>query len=399
MRQQRISDALELSDRATKADPQSKRAWLMAGSLRIALNQEEQGLANFRKAIEIDPKDAMTYKVLGFTLMDHNRLQEATQVWRDLLKQDPNERDAHANLGTILLHSKKYGEAVPELEAALNPDKPSRAIQTDLANAYFGAGDNEKAVAAIRKAVAAEPKPGTWNDAAYYLADHNVELAEAQEYGEKAVQSAEEATKELALDQLGVSGEKNTRSLAYYWDTLGWVYFRQGKLEKAEKYIQASWGLSQKSIVADHLGQVYEKQGKKPAAIRMYAAAVDLSPAATEARERLLRLAGTKLRADAAVSAARERLSEERSVALGKPGPQRGTAQFLVLFTAGPKVEQVKFLEGPEDMRSLGKAITTAKFDVSFPDDAPTRLVRQGMVYCGQISGCQFVFMPLDYTP
>ena len=157
--------------------------------------------------------------------------------------------------------------------------------------------------------------------------------------------------------------------------------------------------LNQTSFVGDHLGQVYEKQGKRQAAVRMYAAAVALDSLATEAQGRLQRLAGTKLRADAAVSAARERLSQERTVNLGKLGPHQATAQFLVLFTPGPKVEQVKFLEGPDDMRSLDKAISAAKFDVPFQDDAPTRLVRQGMVYCDQMTGCQFVFMPLESNP
>jgi hypothetical protein len=61
-------------------------------------------------------------------------------------------------------------------------------------------------------------------------------------------------------------------------------------------------------------------------------------------------------------------------------------------------MEQTKFLEGPDEMRSLDNAIAAAKFDVPFPDDAPTHLVRQGIVHCGPISGCRLVLMPLEAT-
>lgn len=399
--QQRFRDALELCDRATKLDPNAKEAWALAGSLRLSWAREpEAGLANLRKAIEIDPKDARTYKAMAFALIALRRVEEAMQVWRDLLKQEPNQPDAHPNLGKLLLNSKRYGEAVSELEAAAKLNRPSAWIQGNLAQAYFGMGDNDRAVAAMRKAVEIQPEPATLNDAAYYLTEHNVALAEAEQYAEKAVQEGERATQKLTLDQLDVGNLKETRSLSYFWDTLGWVYFRQGNLEKAEKFLRASWALEQKVIVGDHLGQVYEKLGKRPLAIRMYAAAVALDRTATEVQSRLHRLAGTKVRADAAVSQARDQLSQGRTVNLGKLGGSRqGSAQFLILFTAGPKVEQIKFLEGPDDMRSLDKAIAAAKFDVPFPDDAPTRLVRQGTLFCSRISGCQFVLMPLETGP
>ena len=64
-------------------------------------------------------------------------------------------------------------------------------------------------------------------------------------------------------------------SLIAYWDTLGWVYFARGDLDKAEKYVSAAWRLGQHGEVGDHLGQIYEKRGKKDEAIRTYALAMN----------------------------------------------------------------------------------------------------------------------------
>ena len=52
-------------------------------------------------------------------------------------------------------------------------------------------------------------------------------------------------------------------ALAAAWDTLGWVHFRTDQFAEAEKYLNAGWNLTQDPVIADHLGQVYEKQGKK----------------------------------------------------------------------------------------------------------------------------------------
>jgi hypothetical protein len=41
--------------------------------------------------------------------------------------------------------------------------------------------------------------------------------------------------------------------LIAYWDTLGWVYFSEGNLDKAEKYVSAAWGLGHHGEVGDHL--------------------------------------------------------------------------------------------------------------------------------------------------
>ena len=60
---------------------------------------------------------------------------------------------------------------------------------------------------------------------------------------------------------------RSSRSLIAYWDTLGWVHFGEGDLDKAEKYVAAAWELGHHGEVGDHLGQIYEKRGEKDLAL------------------------------------------------------------------------------------------------------------------------------------
>jgi predicted Zn-dependent protease len=60
-----------------------------------------------------------------------------------------------------------------------------------------------------------------------------------------------------------------------YLDSLGWVYFRQGKLTDAERILVKAVDLTgQDPTVHDHLGDVYMKLGKTQEAIAQWNASM-----------------------------------------------------------------------------------------------------------------------------
>ena len=64
-----------------------------------------------------------------------------------------------------------------------------------------------------------------------------------------------------------------------YVDSLGWVYYRLGKLELAEKYLtDATKLLPRDATVHEHLGDVLAKRGDTPRALQSYRTALDLDP-------------------------------------------------------------------------------------------------------------------------
>ena len=82
--------------------------------------------------------------------------------------------------------------------------------------------------------------PWMFNNVGYELADRNKKLLIALEYAEKAVGQEEEASQKLKLSELGIEDLAHTSSLAAFWDTLGWVHFRMGNLDQAEKYLKSA---------------------------------------------------------------------------------------------------------------------------------------------------------------
>ena len=398
-RQHDLAAAADALQRAVKVDAQYKDAWQLLGSVRLMQGRNDEGFSALRKAIEVDPKDTRTYKVLGFAYMHMRRQEDAIPVWRDLLKQDPDDADAHANLGNVLLNLKRYGEAVPELEAAVALNKPSAPLEIALGRAYIGAGTPDKAVPLLKKAGEASLNLVDWNNAAYYLADNNLELLDAQRYAEKAVRSVEDDAANMRLDKLDRPDLDRMTRLANFWDTLGWVYFRQGDLTKAQKYLEAAWNLDQTEDIGDHLAQVYEKQGKKGLADHQHVLAKGWSDSGFGGPPALRHRDGTSPTAASGPKSVApvEELSEMRRTKLGTLSTKQGSAEFFVLLVSGGKVEDVKFISGAEHIRSLGNVLRTLTFKAPLPDDSPVKLVRRGVLVCaGGSFGCDFTLFTVD---
>lgn len=192
-----------------------------------------------------------------------------------------------------------------------------------------------------------------------------------------------------------------TQKLGFYWDTLGWVHFRLGHLDQAESYLHAAWLLLQGAVEADHLGQVYEQQKKTEKAIHMYRLALSTPEShlgfSDETRHRLEHLTGVKtptvpdlIREDPNGS----ELSQLRSVKLKRLVPGTATAEFFLLFSPGPKVEAVEFISGSEKLKSAGKALSEADFQVAFPAGSSARLLRRVLLMCSSVSGCKADLFP-----
>lgn len=389
--------------RVLEVDPKFTRARLELATVYMALGQSDSALDALRKAIDSDPKQLVARKTYAFVLLSLRRWDAAIDAWRETVKIAPDDPEANSGLGISLVQQKRYGEALPYLEtAAKNDNSPGARVR--LGDAYLRGGQIEKGTATLEKVVEANPGPEMWNDVGYELADANVSLPKALEYARHAVDAQEMASHDVELSNLLPEDLACTQKIGMFWDTLGWVHFRLGHLDQAESYLHAAWLLSQGAVEADHLGQVYEQQKKTEKAIHMYRLALGTPEAHApggswdETRHRLEHLTGAK--APTAMDLLRgdpngTELSQLRTIKLKRLVPGSATADFFLLFSPGPKVEDVKFIGGSEKLKSAAEALSEAKFQVAFPEGSSARLVRRAIVMCSDVSGCNAVL----FTP
>ena len=398
------SAALNGFKRAVEVDPKFTRAWIELAAMCLASGQSDSGLDALRKAIESDPKQLVARRTYAIVLTGLRRSDAAMDAWREILKIAPDDPEANSGLGALLMQQKRYAEALPYLETAAKNDNSPGALFR-LGDAYLRGGQIEKGTATLEKVVEANPGPGMWNDVGYELADVNVSLPKALEYARHAVDAQEMESHDVELSDLLPEDLACTQKIGFFWDTLGWVHFRLGHLEQAENYLQAAWLLQQAGVVADHLGQVYEQQKQTKKAIHMYRLALATPEAHPpgglwdETRRRLEHLTGAK--APAAMDLLRgdpsgSELSELRSVKLKRLVPGSATAEFFLLFSPGPKLEDVEFISGSQELKSAANALSEASFQVAFPEGSSARLVRRAILMCSSISGCEAVLFTPD---
>jgi tetratricopeptide (TPR) repeat protein/transglutaminase-like putative cysteine protease len=377
--------AVDLLQRAVELEPRHSSAWGTLGNAYYAQRRLDEAIAAYRSQIEVNPYDPHAYNDLGLALWLSEKYDDARAAFQKQIEISPLDRDAHHSLGVFLLERHLYAEAVPELEKAASLNSGNAQLQAELGRAYLNVGQDEKAMTAFARAAELGPNPLVWNSIAYGMASSKAHWDRAQQYAESAVASVSAVTRNWSLDTLRPQDLAVVDMLTSTWDTLGWILYQRGQVDKAMPFLQAAWTVSQHGEVGDHLAQIYEKRGQKEKAIQTYAQALAAIRPQPETRARLAALVGDG-KVDALVQAARAELVALRTRPLGRIAGA-GRAEFLILVTPG-KSHDVKFISGDEKLRSAVSVLRAADYGFVFPDSSGSRILRRGTLSCTAAGEC-----------
>jgi tetratricopeptide (TPR) repeat protein len=243
---ERYADAVATFEKLSAADPSQ------AGRSQAQIVETYRMAKDFAKAEAVAnaaykryPEDRTLIVVRASLLADLGKGDEAIRDMKAFIKG----REDHQNyitLAQIYEKSKKYAEMADALQKAEDLANGEDEVETVvfLRGAMYERQKNFPAAEAeFRKVLAKNADSASaLNYLGYMLADRNVRLEEAYEMIKKAVD----------LDP----------GNAAYLDSLGWVYFRLGKLHEAELALkQALQRFSKDPTIHDHLGDVYFEQG------------------------------------------------------------------------------------------------------------------------------------------
>lgn len=387
-------------EQALRLDPKWVDCWLLLGNVHMMAHQFEQGTQAYQKAVALEPTNVNNRKLLAmaFTLARHNGAAIAT--WQEVLKRRPADSASIEKLRALLLEAGRSREALVYLLDAEHEHGDVPETQRQLGEAYLDTHDDEKALEHFHKALELDGSPKMLNAVAYSMAEAKRDLSDALQYAEKAVKETEEqSAKAEALDS---SNFGMMTSLAAEWDTLGWVKFRMEDYEAATKYLEAAWSVIQAPAIGDHLGQVYEKTGKKRQAAQTYSMVVNaLGENGDPTLKQRMNANLTSLAAEGVKSSrdAAGDLSALRSYRVNTIKEWGGgykIANFGIALKKEPTAPLVWFLNGADELKDSTEALAKIKFKISFPDDGPTRVVQRGMPSCSEAAKkCTLVLLPV----
>ncbi len=140
---------------AIRLDPQNAYAW---EELAWALNSKDppepvEAEQAAREAIRLKPTYLYNYYQLGWALETQGRCDEAIAAFEQALRINPAFLDGSHGLAHVYLAQGEYGKALARFEVEREIQESPMLI-SDIAAAYAGLGDSEKALAALEDALA-----------------------------------------------------------------------------------------------------------------------------------------------------------------------------------------------------------------------------------------------------
>ena len=248
------------------------KAYALSADFFLNTDQNNYALRALERANDLNPSNDSAWQKRLQLLLNQRRFDDVIEAGKQAIQNVPQDPILLYMLGNAYLSSRQYEKAEEHLkEASTLPAR--RPLKTNifgsLADTYAGLEKWDSAFEYYQKAIELDTQnPVIYNNYAYYLSQQEQLLPKAEE---------------LALRALEFS-PNNTSFL----DTVGWIYYKQGQLQKAQKYIQQAVNSADPSAdILEHMGDVLLKLDKPNEAKKWWQKALEKDSAKTHLKDKI----------------------------------------------------------------------------------------------------------------
>ena len=396
MRSGDMQGAKELLDKVKAKNPEQANLWSAYAFIAQRERNLDEAKADMRKELSLHPDNAQVVGSLAASELNSGDSVGARQTVQQFLSRHPENLRLSLYLATLQTNAGDYAAALKALEATAEQHPDDRQVRLQESEALRRLNRNEEAAAAARSALDGTDDPNVLNDGAYTLSETGLNLGLAEEASRKGIAKLEEKSATISTEAANSNTFGEARLLIASWDTLGWILYREGKLDAAKPMVSAAWRASQQAEVAEHLGEIYEAMGQKDEAAKAYA----LAQAA------LNRNATPDIRAQIADSIARMKaaaakptnagpitLQDLRTYKVSKPSGVSGWGTFRLEITTSGVIESQQ-MTGEKQIAGIKKTVDEMKFPELLPPDSKAHLLRSAVVSCSISPSCEVVLVP-----
>ena len=339
----RGDEALPLLKKSIRQYPDDKRLGLTYARTLIEQNRMDEAKAQFTSLAEQYPEDDELRFSLALIALEGKKWDEAQGYLEELIERDSHVDSAHLNLGRIaeerndpqgalaeyalvgpgndylpaqmrqadILVSHGRGAEASKKLAAARDAQPDYGIQLFLIEAETLAANNQtdRAWNVLQQALKQYPDDLNLLYSRAMLAEKRNDLEQMERDLRAIIQR--EPDNAMALNALGYTlSDRTTRyaeakvliQQAYdlnpddpaVLDSLGWVNFRLGNLDEAERLLRQALERFPDQEVAAHLGEVLWANGKQREAKQIWSKFLKENPESPILRKTVLRLTGSE---------------------------------------------------------------------------------------------------------
>ncbi|HCS07789.1 MAG TPA: hypothetical protein DIW67_11735 [Pseudomonas sp.] len=339
----RGDEALPLLKKSIQQYPQDKRLAVTYARALVEQNRMDEAKAQFASLVQQYPEDDELRFSLALVCLEGKAWDEAEGYLQTLIERDSHVDAAHLNLGRIaeerndpqgalieyaqvgpgndylpaqlrqadILISHGRGTEASAKLAAARDEQPDYAIQLFLIEAETLSANNQtnRAWDVLQQALKQYPDDLNLLYSRAMLAEKRNDLPQLEKDLRAII--AREPDNAMALNALGYTlSDRTTRyaeakaliQQAYdinpddpaVLDSLGWVNYRLGNLNEAERLLRQALDRFPDQEVAAHLGEVLWANGKQREARQIWAKFLKDNPESPILRKTVLRLTGSE---------------------------------------------------------------------------------------------------------
>jgi tetratricopeptide (TPR) repeat protein len=238
-------------------DDQEPRNYYNLGEAYTRINQYDEAIPEFEKALEIynkwdsKPLWAPNYTMLGLAYHKTGQYKKEQKLYRQAERDFPDDNDLVYRQAVLSFYEGDEIAAsgyIEKLKTILKENASSEpGIITNLAMIYSEAGILDLAEQYFRQALSMEPeKPVRLNNLAWFLINNDRNINEGLDLVEKAL--------ELTPDNY------------IFLHTKGWGLYKQGKYQEAYDILQKSWDIRRQREGYEHIAYLHLEEAKKAVA-------------------------------------------------------------------------------------------------------------------------------------
>lgn len=251
--------------------PNDWRPYWFLGIIAGIMHKDSAAMANLERVTQLEPSNPDGWTYYASLFLDRADYQRAVDILQQALVHVPDEARIHFLLGISYHRLKRNEDAVRVLERAVELNPRDVNTLSALALVYDELKRYEDSDRIYEEALKIDSTNHLiLNNYGYSLAERGVQLERALEMAKEAVRQQPENSS--------------------YLDTIGWVYFKLGNYEEAERFILKAIEHGESSpVVLEHMGDVYAKVGKKDKALEYWQKALDRDESNQSLRAKILR--------------------------------------------------------------------------------------------------------------
>ena len=244
---------------------------MLAAQYLLSKRMDEKAKPVLWKVLELDPENKPArLQLLSFAISKED-LDEVIRICAPAVEYMPEALEFYYYWGIAHYQKEQHDEALEVFKKGVRqvgPDSEKNMVSdfySIMGDLYHIKKMNAEAYAAYDSALAYKPDNiGALNNYAYYLSVEQKNLDKAEEMSYKTVKA------------------EPTNST--YLDTYAWILFEKGKYVEARIYIDQAMqnGGDRSSVVVEHCGDIYYKNGETEKALEYWKQAEKLAAEPTE---------------------------------------------------------------------------------------------------------------------